>query len=203
MWEWKASAILACVLALAGCGEVPTTAARPGTGKSTGEGEKVTAARLELTSPAFAPGQEIPKKHTGEGEDVSPALAWSAAPDGTREFAVICDDPDAPSPRRPAPEPWVHWVLYGIPAGTTGLAEGETGVGTAGVNSWPAGAPQHARYAGPMPPPGSGAHRYFFKVYALGNALDLAPGATKTVLLAAMKGHVLAEGEIVGTYERK
>ena len=167
-----------------------------------------TAAKLEVTSPAFAGGQPIPKEHTGEGEDRSPALEWSGAsggsiPEGTKEFAVICDDPDAPSPTRPAPEPWVHWVLYKIPAGATGLAEGGTGGGVRGVNSWPAGAPQHARYAGPMPPPGSGAHRYFFKVYALDAALDLASGATKDELLAAMKGHVIAEGELVGTYERK
>ena len=192
MRGWKASAIPACVLALAGCGEVPTTAARPDAAKSTGEGEKVGAARLEVTTPAFAPGEGIPKKHTGEGEDVSPALAWSAAPDGTREFAVICDDPDAPSR-----EPWVHWVAWGVPGESVGLEEGVGGL-KEGKTSWGS-----AGYRGPMPPAGVGKHRYFFKVYALGGELDLAPGATKAELLAAMKGHVLAVGELGGRYERK
>lgn len=210
--------VLSCVV-LAGCAKGPATAEKAAAtgegrkaGEVAGEDEERATAKLDVTSPAFAEGQPIPKKHTGEGEDRSPALEWSGAsggsiPEGTKEFAVICDDPDAPSPKRPAPEPWVHWVLYRIPAkipaGTMGLAEGGMGGGVRGVNSWPAGAPQHARYAGPMPPPGSGVHRYFFKVYALDAALDLAGGATKDELLAAMKGHVIAEGELVGTYERK
>jgi len=86
---------------------------------------------IAVTSSAFEPGAAIPKKHTGEGQDVSPPLDWTGLPDGTKEIALICDDPDAPSA-----EPWVHWVLYKLPAGTTALAEGQNGGGLEGKNSW-------------------------------------------------------------------
>ena len=184
---------------LAGCGEGPATTQRAAViekGRNVEEGTPkeghMAAAKLEVTSPAFAQGQRVPKKHTGEGEDVSPALEWSGAPAGTEEFAVICDDPDAPRP-----EPWVHWVAWGVAADRAGLEEGARGL-KEGKTSWGT-----AGYRGPMPPPGHGVHRYFFKVYALDSALDLAPGATKDEVLAAMKGHVVAEGELIGTYERK
>ncbi len=149
-------------------------------------------AQMTVTSSAFEAGERIPTKHTGEGEDVSPPLAWSGAPDSTAEFALICDDPDAPRP-----EPWVHWVLDGIPAATDSLAEGSTGVGVEGKTSWGT-----TGYGGPMPPPGHGTHHYHFRVYALDQALELEPGVTKNELLRAMEGHVLAEGELVGTYDR-
>ncbi len=148
---------------------------------------------MKLESPAFKDGQPIPRRHTGEGEDLSPALAWSGVPPGTKEFALVCDDPDAPREK-----PWVHWVLYGIPAGTTGLKEASKGVGVDGKNDF--GRPG---YGGPMPPKGHGIHHYRFRLYTLDAALDLGPGATKDQLLAALKGHILAETELVGTYERK
>ena len=148
---------------------------------------------LRITSTAFEPGGPIPRKHTGESEDVSPALAWEGTPDGTGEFALICDDPDAPMP-----EPWVHWVLYKIPADRNTLSEGDNAGGVEGTTGW--GKPG---YRGPMPPPGHGVHRYYFKLYALDRPLDLEPGASKAELLAAMEGHVLADGALIGTYERK
>ena len=191
------------LLALCGCAEPGgDSSAKLRAGAAAGTTREETS-MLTVTSPAFEAGAVIPKKHTGEGDDVSPELRWSGAPAGVEEYAVVCDDPDAPSPARPAPEPWVHWVLAGIPGDATGLAEGAPGVGVVGRNSWPVGSPQGARYAGPMPPPGSGSHRYFFKVYALDAELGLAAGATKKDLLAAMEGHVLAAGELMGTYERR
>jgi Raf kinase inhibitor-like YbhB/YbcL family protein len=158
---------------------------------------------FQLQSSAFAEGKPIPKVHTGEGQDVSPPLAWSGAPQGTKEFALICDDPDAPRD-----EPWVHWVIYKIPADARELPEGIPRQATLsnpagarqGVNSWPK---DNVGYRGPMPPPGHGRHRYYFKLYALNATIDLAQGATKEKLLAAMKGHVLAETQVMGTYEGK
>lgn len=150
---------------------------------------------ITVTSSAFAAGERIPQRHayTGEGDNVSPALSWSGVPDGAKELALICDDPDAPMK-----DPWVHWVVYRIPAAARGFAESEPPAGAVeGRNSW-----NENGWGGPMPPPGHGTHHYHFKVYALDTQLDLGAGATKTGLLAAMKGHVLAEGEIVGTYSR-
>jgi Raf kinase inhibitor-like YbhB/YbcL family protein len=161
---------------------------------------KTEPAALTVTSPAFEAGKAMPKKHAykGEGENVSPALSWSGAPKGTKSFAVICDDPDAPSAKNPRPNPWVHWVVYNIPADKTALAEGETGGGATGTTDF-----KETAWGGPMPPPGSGTHRYFFKVFALDSLLELAPGATKAELLKAMEGHVLARGEVFGTYIRE
>jgi len=155
-------------------------------------GEQAAVTTIVVTSAAFEPGARIPVKYTGEGENVSPPLGWSGAPEGTREFAVICDDPDAPRK-----DPWVHWVVYGIPADRRGFAEGDPGGATLGVTS-----ARSPGYRGPMPPPGHGVHHYHFKVYALGAPLDLGPGASKQELLQAMEGHILAQGELVGTYER-
>lgn len=152
--------------------------------------EKV--AMLTVASSAFEPGGPIPRRHSGEGEDVSPPISWSRAPEGTVEFALICDDPDAPRA-----EPWVHWVVYKIPADVTSLPEGSAGGAVVGKNT--AG---RTAYMGPSPPRGHGVHHYHFKVYALAKALDLDPGAAKRELLEAMEGLVLAEGEVVGTYER-
>jgi len=148
---------------------------------------------MQVTSQSFAQGARIPRKHTGEGEDVSPQLAWTGAPAGTQAFALICDDPDAPTP-----EPWVHWVLYGLNGSTVELAEGENGGGVEGKTSWGS-----SGYRGPMPPPGHGRHRYYFKVYALDAPLDLSPNLEKTKLLEAIRGHILAEGTLMGTYERR
>ena len=151
---------------------------------------------MKIESPAFAPGDAIPEKHTGDGADVSPPLRFSGVPAGAVELAVICDDPDAPSP-----EPWVHWVIYGIPGGTKELPEGYAGTGGVkeGKNSWRSG--RTTGYRGPQPP--GGTHRYYFKLYALDTPVDLGPGATKRDLETAMEGHVLAHAELMGTYTAK
>ncbi len=159
---------------------------------------------IRLTSEAFQPGQPIPKVCTGEGQDRSPQLAWDPAPPEVREWALICDDPDAPTPT-----PWVHWVIYGLAADRRALPAGLPADATLtspvaalqGKNSWPSG--QTIGYRGPLPPPGHGVHHYHFKLYALDASLQLAPGLSKEELLAALKGHVLATGELVGTYERR
>ncbi len=156
--------------------------------------------KLTISSTAFQAGERIPVKHTGEGADVSPPLTWTAGPAGTVEFALIVDDPDAPTA-----EPWVHWVIYKLPAGTTALREAiprsemlsDPGGALQGQNSW-----NTVGYRGPMPPPGHGTHHYYFKLYALDKGVSLGAGATKKQLLDAMKGHILAEGELVGTYNR-
>jgi len=156
--------------------------------------------RIELTSTAFAEGQPIPRKYTGEGADVSPPLSWSALPQGTKELALICDDPDAPGGT------WVHWVVYKIPATATGLPEDVAG--SKGRQPEPTGVVEgrnsfgNTGYGGPMPPPGDGKHRYFFRLYALGSEPALEPGLDKPALLEAIEGHILAAGELMGTYER-
>ncbi len=153
--------------------------------------------KMQVTSTAFAEGQPIPKKYTGEGADVSPPLKWAGAPANVQSFALICDDPDAPVGA------WVHWVLYDLPPNVTELSEGvpksESLANGAkqGMNGWP-----RLGYNGPMPPPGK-PHRYFFKLYALDKLLGLKPRATKQEVLKAMEGHVLAEGQLMGTYQRK
>jgi Raf kinase inhibitor-like YbhB/YbcL family protein len=157
---------------------------------------------IRLTSTAFEQGRPIPKKFTGEGVDVSPPLAWADVPKETRELALICDDPDAPRPT-----PWVHWVLYKIPADAKGLPEGvarksrleEPAGALQGENSWPSG--ENVGYRGPMPPPGK-PHRYFFRLCALDAQLDLKPGMDKDSLLAKIHEHTLATGELMGTYQR-
>jgi Raf kinase inhibitor-like YbhB/YbcL family protein len=156
---------------------------------------------LILQSPVIPPGQKIPRRHTGDGEDLSPPLSWSGLPAQTRELALIVDDPDAPSS-----QPWVHWVLYKIPVAEQGIAEG---VHAKASPSFPPGSIQGKNswgsvgFRGPAPPKGHGTHRYFFKLYALDAPLALSPGMDKDGLIKAMQGHVLAEGELVGTYERK
>ena len=158
---------------------------------------------IEVSSPAFAPGEPIPKKYTGEGADVSPPLSWSGVPEGTKELALICDDPDAPGE-----EPWVHWLIYKIPANVTSLPEGilpekrlkrPKGL-FQGANSWSMG--RTIGYRGPLPPPGSGPHRYFFTLYALEAHLPVQPGLHKKVLQQEIGDHILAEGHLMGTYER-
>lgn len=155
---------------------------------------------MVIQSTAFGPHEPIPRQFTGEGADLSPQLTWSDVPAGTKELALICDDPDAPRP-----EPWVHWVIYRIPPEADGLPENVPQTDTV---SQPAGAVQgenswgRTGYGGPLPPPGSGVHHYHFKLYALDTTLDAGPGLTKDDLLSAMQGHILAEAELVGTYRR-
>lgn len=165
---------------------------------------------MKLSSPAFNSHAPVPARYTGVGNDVSPPLAWEDVPVGTKSFALICDDPDAPSRARPRPEgPWVHWVIYNIPADAREIPEGisrvpspvEVSGSSQGCNDFRT---DNSGYRGPMPPPGSGPHRYFFRLYALDDLLDLPVAeASKVALLAAMKSHVLAEAELVGTFERQ
>jgi hypothetical protein len=157
----------------------------------------------QMTSSAFDHDQRIPKKYTGEGQDVSPPLSWSGLPEQTGSIALVCDDPDAPTP-----QPWVHWAIYNIPADATGLPEGvppdpelDNPAGARqGENSWDEG--QTIGYRGPMPPPGHGTHHYHFRLYALDGPVELEPGATKEALREAMSGHILAEIVLTGTYSR-
>jgi hypothetical protein len=149
-----------------------------------------------LTSTAFTEGGTIPRKHTCDGEDVSPPLIWDNVPGGTKSFALICDDPDAPMGT------WVHWVLFNLPADTRSLPEA-----VPPDKELPSGARQGTNdfrkigYGGPCPPPGK-PHRYFFKLYALDTTLDLPAGSTKAQVVKAMDGHVLAEGQLMGKYGR-
>ena len=150
---------------------------------------------MQLTSAAFEDGGRIPEKHTGEGEDVSPPLVWTNAPDGIRSFALICHDPDAPL-IKPATYGFVHWTLYGIPGAATELAEG-SGEYTCGVNDF-----GKQSYGGPMPPEGHGTHRYFFWLFALGAEPDLAPGLTMWELLERIEADVIGMNRLMGTYSR-
>ena len=151
---------------------------------------------FELTCSIFKEGELIPKKHTCEGEDVSPPLRWNHPPPGTRSFALIADDPDAPGGT------WVHWVMYNIPIDIRGLAEGLPAQeilpndAQQGLNDF-----KRLGYGGPCPPPGK-PHRYFFKLYALEQDLSLKPRATKAQVLDAMMGHVLAEAQLMGRFGR-
>ncbi len=151
---------------------------------------------MDLKSSAFQRGGDIPRKYTCDGTDLSPPLKWEGAPSGTKSFALIADDPDAPVGT------WVHWVLYDLPADTKELPEGLQPSenlpqgGKQGINDF-----KKIGYGGPCPPPGP-AHRYFFKLYALDAPTNLRPGATKQRLLEAIKGHILAETELRGRYKR-
>jgi Raf kinase inhibitor-like YbhB/YbcL family protein len=157
-------------------------------------------ASLTVSSPSFEANGPIPKRHTCEGEDVSPALSWSAVPAGTKSVAIIVDDPDAPDPAAPK-RVFVHWVLYDVPPTTKELAEGMKGAATVapgardGKNDYDV-----TGWKGPCPP--KGRHRYFHKVYALDTVLPDLGKPTKAELEKAMSGHVLAKGELVGTYQK-
>lgn len=152
---------------------------------------------LSLGSPAFAHNGPLPRRYTAEGEDVSPPLEWSGAPPGTRSFALIVDDPDAPDPRAPQ-RTWVHWVLCNLPPDAHALPadaarHGLPAGAQQGVNDW-----HRPAYGGPAPP--IGRHRYFFKLYALDCMLPKLDRPSKALLTAAMQDHVLAQAELVGTY---
>ena len=152
---------------------------------------------LNLKSDAFVSGQSIPAKYSCIGKNISPALTWSDPPAGTQSFALIVDDPDAPAGT------WVHWVLFNIAADKRSLPED---LPVTGKNVDPSAiyfgknSSGNTRYDGPCPP--SGIHRYYFKLYALDSIIDLLPGATKDELLKAMKGHILAQGELMGTFSK-
>jgi Raf kinase inhibitor-like YbhB/YbcL family protein len=153
---------------------------------------------LTLTSSSFADQGEIPVRHTCEGADVSPPLAWTGAPPATRSFVLVVDDPDAPDPRAPQ-RTWVHWVLYDIPGEAAALEEGARSLprGTReGLNDW-----KRTGYGGPCPP--IGRHRYFHKLYALDTVLGDRGRPTKAELERAMEGHVLAQATLVGTYQKR
>jgi Raf kinase inhibitor-like YbhB/YbcL family protein len=154
---------------------------------------------LKITSTAFQAGGSIPSKYTCEDRDLSPPLTWSGAPSGTKSFALIVDDPDAPDPAKPQ-RVYVHWVLYNIPATTISLPENASKKGlpkgaVQGKNDW-----GKAEYGGPCPP--IGRHRYFFKLYALDTELTGLSSPTKGDLERAMKVHVLDSGELIGTYQK-
>jgi Raf kinase inhibitor-like YbhB/YbcL family protein len=160
---------------------------------------ELAAMALAITSPAFTANGSIPTQYTCEGADISPGLDWTGVPQGTKSLALIVDDPDAPDPKAPKMT-WVHWVLYNIPATAPGLKQDEKKNGVPsgaqpGVNDW-----KRTGYGGPCPP--IGRHRYFHKLYALDTELADLKKPTKAQLLQAMKGHILAEAQLVGTYEK-
>lgn len=150
---------------------------------------------IRISSTVFKEGELIPKKYTCDGENISPPLAWTSVPSGTKSLALIADDPDAPRGT------WVHWVLFNIPADAKELSENipprsilNNGA-RHGTNDF-----REIGYGGPCPP--SGTHRYFFKLYALNAVLALESGATKAQVLKAMEGHILGEGQLMGKYKR-
>lgn len=156
-----------------------------------------TPSTIRVLAKVFINGGPIPPRHTCQGENLSPELSWEGIPPGTKSLALVCDDPDAPAGT------WVHWVVFNLLPYETGIGEG---VGLTpvlpngavqGSNSW-----KKIGYAGPCPPPGN-AHRYFFRLYALDIALELKSGASFAQLMEAMKGHILGQGEVMGTYRRK
>lgn len=150
---------------------------------------------LTLASDSFEANGPIPKRCTMEGQNLSPELHWRHVPDGTKSFALVCHDPDAPL-AAPGSYGFVHWVLYNLPASLTGLAEGAC-AGTEGVSDF--GKPG---YGGPLPPPGHGIHHYFFILMALDKALDLEPGLTLWQLMSKIEPHVIGMNRLVGTYQR-
>jgi Raf kinase inhibitor-like YbhB/YbcL family protein len=154
---------------------------------------------LKVTSSAFQQGGAIPSKYTCEGQDISPPLAWSGVPNNARSIAMIVDDPDAPDPAKPQ-RVYVHWVVYNIPVAINSLSENASKSGmpkgaVQGKNDW-----GKAEYGGPCPP--IGRHRYFFKVYALDTDLTGLTAPTKADVERAMKGHIVDNGELMGTYQK-
>lgn len=150
---------------------------------------------MQLLSASFEPHGPIPKRCSAEAENLSPHLRWTDVPAGTRSFALICHDPDAPL-ASPGSYGFVHWVLYNLPATLSELAEG-TSAGTPGISDF--GTPG---YGGPLPPPGHGRHHYFFVLMALDRELDLEPGLTLWQLMARVEPHVIGMNRLMGTYQR-
>ncbi|MGE5243316.1 MAG: YbhB/YbcL family Raf kinase inhibitor-like protein [Betaproteobacteria bacterium] len=153
---------------------------------------KLRMGTLTLSSPAFATGVRIPVRFTGAGDNVSPALEWSGAPKGTRQFAIAVHDPDAPLPRG-----FTHWLVWGIPGSASGIPEGGGGAFRQGKNGMGT-----SGYVGPAPPRGHGVHHYFFWVYALDAEPDLRAGAGYEQFLAAIEDHVIEQARIVGVFEQ-
>jgi Raf kinase inhibitor-like YbhB/YbcL family protein len=151
--------------------------------------QELNVADLRLTSTAFHHHERIPDRHTGDGEDVSPELMWSGAPDGTRAFAIVVHDPDAP-----LVDGFTHWVAYTIPGDADMLPEGG-GAAVQGTNSM-----GNTGFNGPAPPPGHGSHHYYFWIYALDEDLHLEPGLDRRALLAAIEDHVIEQARLVGTF---
>jgi Raf kinase inhibitor-like YbhB/YbcL family protein len=151
---------------------------------------------LELVSSAFEQQGDIPRKYTGEGDDVAPPLSWSNVPEGTRSFALICHDPDAPLVT-PGAYGFVHWVHYNIPVSVTQLAEGDANF-TDGANNF-----GNVGYGGPMPPEGHGMHHYFFWILALDVESNLEPGLSMAELLEKIEPNVIGMNRLVGTYSRE
>jgi Raf kinase inhibitor-like YbhB/YbcL family protein len=152
--------------------------------------QELNVAELRISSSAFDNHGRIPERHTGDGEDTSPALEWSGVPDGTKAFAVVVHDPDAP-----LVDGFTHWVAYGIPGDATGIPEGGDNL-IAGKNSL-----GNAGYNGPAPPPGHGPHHYYFWVYALDEDVDLKPGLDRRAVLERIEDHVIEQARLIGTYE--
>ena len=202
-------AIAGCMaLALAGCSkkqdDKPTETASTASHSAATSGTPQTGSqegkmgKLQISSTAFEHQGAVPKKYTCQGDDISPPLAWSGLPDGTKSVALIVDDPDAPDPAAPK-RVWVHWVLYDIPPTVQSLAEAtkQAPAGARdGKNDW-----GRTGYGGPCPP--IGRHRYFHKLYALDTQLGDLGGPTKAQLEKAMQGHILAQGELIGTYQKE
>ena len=189
----RSSLVMICALLMLvflSCSRYQPIAQPPPTGTP-----KVEKPEIKLTSAAFNEGQPIPRTYTCDGVNVSPPLEWSGVPKTAKTLAVICDDPDA------SPDTWVHWVLYNLPANNIGLVESMPATekllagGFQGTNDF-----KKIGYGGPCPP--SGTHRYYFKIYALDGELPLEAGATKAELLKAMEGHILLQGQLMGTYRR-
>ena len=185
------SSIIAVLLT--SCGRSPST-------ESLLPGKDPSLMTILIESTAFQGGETIPKLYTCDGKDVSPPLAWSGVSEAARSLALICEDPDAPRGT------WTHWVIFDIPASVKELGEGtpaqERVKVTAGGETALQGKNDFGKtgYGGPCPP--SGSHRYFFRIYALDTGLGLGPGTTRVDLLRSIKGHVLAEGELMGRYSR-
>ena len=153
---------------------------------------------MQIKSGSFQVEETIPVNYTCEGNDISPELSWIDAPENTKSFALIVDDPDAPN------KTWVHWVVYNIPANMKGFPEGisekelkDKGI-KQGINDF-----EQESYGGPCPPHGHGQHRYYFKLYALDTVLDLKEGASKADLEKAIEEHILAQAEVMGRFERE
>lgn len=178
-------------LALLGCGTGPQPLPPEPPAKQSPDHKS----EIKLTSAAFKEGQPIPRQYTCDGVNVSPPLEWSGAPKAAKTIAIVVDDPDAPAGT------WVHWVLYNLPAENIGLVENVPATETLkagafqGKNDF-----EKIGYGGPCPP--SGTHRYFFKIYAVDGELPVKAGATKAELEKAMEGHVVSQGQLMGTYQR-
>jgi Raf kinase inhibitor-like YbhB/YbcL family protein len=157
-------------------------------------------AKISLHSTAFGEGAMIPPRYSGEGANVSPPLAWSGMPTECKELVLVCEDPDAPMP-----QPYIHWIAFGILPSVTSLPEGVPAKAEAGIGGMKQGKNSSGKvgYTGPMPPLGHGVHHYHFQLFALDAAVTPGLEGDRKELVKAMAGHVIAEGELVGTYERK